>query len=162
MLNFKRPHYAWAVCLGGTLAIFISFGLCGNLFSFFVPDIILERGFTNSQAALLTTVRTFFILPSLLIVNWLCNRLGPRWLITIGCLCVATGYFGLSFCRTFFPSACCSALLGLGYAFGGVVPVAAVFVRWFETNRTLAMGISSAASGVAEVTPSTCIHVGIG
>lgn len=149
MLKFKRPHYAWAICLGGTLTIFISLGLCGNLLSFFVPDIILERGFTNSQAALLSTVRTLFILPSLLFVNRLSDRFGPRRLITIGGLLIAAGYFGLSVCRTFFPSACCTALMGLGYAFGGVVPVAALFVRWFETNRTLAMGISSAASGAA-------------
>lgn len=149
MLKFKRPHYAWFICLGGTLAIFVSFGLCGNLLSFFVPDIIIERGFTNSQAALLTTVRTFFILPSLFFINPLCDRLGPRRLITIGCLLVSAGYLGLSVCKTFFLSACCTALMGLGYSFGGVVPVATLFVRWFKSHRTLAMGISSAASGVA-------------
>lgn len=149
MLKFKRPHYAWFICLGGTLAIFIALGLCGNLLSFFVPDIIIERGFTNSQAALLTTVRTVFILLSLIVVNRLCDRLSPRVLITIGCLAVSAGYFGLVVARSFWACACCTALMGLGYSFGGVVPVATLFVRWFETNRTLAMGISSAASGAA-------------
>ncbi|MBQ3557094.1 MAG: MFS transporter [Oscillospiraceae bacterium] len=149
MLKFKRPHYAWLICLGGTLAIFTTFGLFGNLFSFFVPDIIIERGFTNSQASLLTTVRTVFILLSLLVVNRLCDRLGPRVLITIGCLLVAAGYFGLAVVRSFWACTCCLALMGLGYTFGGVVPVAVLFVRWFESSRSLAMGISSAASGAA-------------
>lgn len=149
MLKFKRPHYAWFICLGGTLAIFISFGLFGNTFSFFVPDIIRERGFTNSQASLLTTIRTAFVLPSLFFINWLCDRLKPRLLITLGCLMVVAGYWGMSAFQTFWPCAACQALMGLGYSCAGVVPVAALFVRWFETNRTLAMGISSAASGAA-------------
>ena len=149
MLKFKRPHYAWLICLGGTLAIFASFGLCGNMVSFFYPNIITERGFSNTQTGLLTTTRQIFILISLAIVNRLCARLGPRKLIALGGICLTIGYLGLAVAPNFWGCISCTALMGLGYSFAGVVPVAAIFVRWFETDLSLAMGISSAASGAA-------------
>ncbi|MBE6956125.1 MAG: MFS transporter [Ruminococcaceae bacterium] len=149
MLKFKRPHYAWAICLGGTLAIFAAFGLCGNMVSFFYPNVIAERQFTNTQTGLLTTTRQIFILVSLAVVNRLCDRLGPRRLIALGGLCLTVGYLGLAFAPNFWVCIGCTALMGLGYSFAGVVPVAALFVRWFETDLSLAMGISSAASGAA-------------
>jgi MFS family permease len=162
MLKFKRPHYAWLICLGGTLSIFISFGLGGNVLSSFVPYIISERGFTNSQAGLLSTVRTVFVLVSLFFINRLCQRLKPRLLIASGCLMIVAGYVGLAFFQTFWPCAACQVLLGFGYSCAGVVPVAALFVRWFETNRSLAMGISSAASGVAMMVAPALTKITIG
>ena len=36
----KRPHYAWAVCLGSALSMFAIIGLGVNIFSIYQPYII--------------------------------------------------------------------------------------------------------------------------
>ncbi|MBO5727018.1 MAG: MFS transporter [Oscillospiraceae bacterium] len=150
MFSFKqRPHYAWVICFGTALTLFVALGLGINVLSFFTPDIILEKGFSNSQASLLPTVRNLFSLLSMLMVNPLCRRFGARKVIGLGNLLVAACYLGFAFFDSFFAYCCCAALLGVGYTFGGSVPVAFILVKWFETRRSLAMGISAATSGLA-------------
>ena len=149
MLSIKRPHYAWMICFSGALALFVALGLGVNVFSFYMPDIIIEKGFTNAQSSLLPTVRSLFSLVSMLVVNPLCRRFGARKLIWAGSTLVAVCYLGFSLFDSFFAYCCCTALMGLGYTFSGSIPVAFIFVKWFETRRSLAMGIAAATSGLA-------------
>ena len=46
----NRPHYAWAVCLGGCLSLFTVVGLGINIYSVYQPYIIEFNQFTNAQA----------------------------------------------------------------------------------------------------------------
>lgn len=149
MLSLKRPHYAWVICFGTALALFVALGLGVNVLSFFTADIILEKGFSNTQAALLPTIRNLFSFLSMFIVNRLCRRFGARKLICVGSLMVVACYFGFAFSDSFFAYCFCAALLGLGYTFGGSVPVAFILSKWFQTRRSFAMGISAATSGLA-------------
>ena len=79
MLSLKRPHYAWILCFGTALALFVALGLGVNVLSFFTPDIILKKGFTNAQASMLPTIRNLFSLISMLTVNPLCRRFNERY-----------------------------------------------------------------------------------
>ena len=149
MLSVKRPHYAWVICFGTALALFVALGLGVNVLAFFIPDIILKKGFSNTQASLLPTIRNLFSLLSMLVVNPLCRRFGARKVIGAGSLLVAVCYLGFALSDSFFAYCLCAALLGLGYTFGGSIPVAFILVKWFQTRRSLAMGISAATSGLA-------------
>ena len=149
MLSLKRPHYAWILCFGTALALFVALGLGVNVLSFFTPDIILKKGFTNAQASMLPTIRNLFSLISMLTVNPLCRRFGARKVIGVGSTLVAACYLGFAVFDSFFAYCGCAALLGLGYTFGGSVPVAFILSKWFQTRRSLAMGISAATSGLA-------------
>ncbi|MBQ2995968.1 MAG: hypothetical protein IJE22_01870, partial [Oscillibacter sp.] len=71
----RKPHYAWLVCLGGSLALMITMGLGVNVFTVYQPEIIARNGFTNAQGSWITTTRTLFILGTLLCVNQICARL---------------------------------------------------------------------------------------
>lgn len=53
----KRLHYGWAVCLAGTLLLFITMGTVSNGFSIYLPYILEQHGFTNSQTSFLVTLR---------------------------------------------------------------------------------------------------------
>ena len=149
MITIKRPHYAWVICFGSALGLFVALGLGVNVLSFFTPDIILNKGFTNSQASLLPTIRNLFSLLSMALVNTLCRQLGARRVIGVGNLLVVMCYLGFALSDSFFAYCCCAALLGLGYTFGGTVPVAFILAKWFHTRRSLAMGIAAASSGLA-------------
>jgi len=151
MHTLKRPHYAWIICLAGALAFCASMGLVANLFALFLPDIIGEQGLTNAQGSWLTTTRSLFTLASMLVVNQLCDRFGLRKVMTLGCGLTAVAYLLLSRAGSFAECCFSCALLGIGYCFSGPVPVAMMLGRWFESRRSLALGLSSAGSGLVTI-----------
>ncbi|MCI7159238.1 MAG: hypothetical protein MR999_07525, partial [Flintibacter sp.] len=55
-----RPHRAWAVCLGCSLALFTVMGLGVNVFTIYQPWIIQVHQFSNAQGSWITTVRSLF------------------------------------------------------------------------------------------------------
>lgn len=146
-----KPHYAWLVCLGGALAFCVGMGLVANLFSLCLPDIILTHGFTNAQGSWLTTTRSLFTLASMLVVNQLCARFGLRQTMTFGAGLVGVAYLLLHQASSFWSCSFACAVLGVGYCFCGPVPVSLALGKWFESRRSLALGLASAGSGVVTI-----------
>lgn len=147
----RRPHYAWFVCLGGALSLFTVMGLGVNIFTIYQPEIIAANGFTNAQGSWITTTRSLFILAALLVVNQLCAKIGLRLVMTLGMLLVGLSCFSFGLAERF-PMYCLSAALtGLGYCFGGMVPLSLIISNWFDSRRGLALGLASAGSGVATI-----------
>lgn len=147
----KRPHYAWLVCLGGALSLSTVMGLGVNVFSIYQPEIIAFNHFTNAQGSWIPTMRSLFILLALLTVNQLCDRLGLRRVMTLGNLLMGLSCFSFALADSF-PLYCCSAaLLGVGYCYGGMVPLSLIIGNWFQDRRSLALGISSAGSGLSTI-----------
>lgn len=153
----KRPHYAWFVCLGGALSLFVVLGLGLNVFSIYLPDIILQNGFTNTQGAWITTTRIFSALCATLLVNQLCARFGLRNVMTAGNLLVAASYLMLSLARSHFQFCFAAALMGIGYCCGGMVPLSLLIGRWFRDRRAFALGLASAGSGISTILAPTVI-----
>lgn len=149
MLN--RPHRAWLVCLGGALSLFAVMGLGVNVFSVYQPEIIRLNGFTNAQGSWITTTRSLFILAALLCVNQLCARLGLRLVMTLGGLLVGLSCLCFAWADSFPMYCAAAALTGVGYCWGGMVPISLAVARWFRDRRGLALGLASAGSGVSTV-----------
>ena len=146
-----RPHYAWLICLGGALTLLATVGLGVNVFTIYQPEILRVNGFTNAQGSWITTTRSLFILAALLTVNQLCARLGLRLVMTLGMalLALSSLCFGLA---GSFPMYCAAAALtGLGYCYGGMVPLSLIISRWFRDRRSLALGLAAAGSGVSTI-----------
>lgn len=151
MLHPRRPHYAWMVCLGGALSLFSTVGLGVNVFTIYQPEIIALRDFTNAQGSWITTTRSLFILAALLTVNLLCRRLGLRLVMGLGTALVGLSCVAFAFARSF-PSYClAAALTGLGYCYGGMVPLSLAVGAWFRDRRNLALGLAAAGSGVSTI-----------
>lgn len=148
---FKRPHYAWYVCLGGALALFAVMGLGVNVFSIYQPEIIRLNGFTGAQGSWITTTRSLFILAALLCVNQLCARLGLRLVMTLGVFLVGVSCVCFAFASSFALYCLAAALTGVGYCWAGMVPLSLAAGRWFQDRRGLALGLASAGSGVSTV-----------
>ena len=147
----KRPHYAWMVCLGSALVLFSTIGLGVNVFTIYQPEIILANGFSNAQGSWITTTRSLFILAALLTVNQLCQRLGLRLVMTLGVVLLSLSYFCFGLATSFFTYCLAAALTGLGYCYGGMVPLSLVIGAWFRDRRGLALGLASAGSGVSTI-----------
>ncbi len=147
----KRPHYAWMVCLGSALVLFSTIGLGVNVFTIYQPEIILANGFSNAQGSWITTTRSLFILAALLTVNQLCQRLGLRLVMTLGVVLLSLSCFCFGLAASFFTYCLAAALTGLGYCYGGMVPLSLVIGAWFRDRRGLALGLASAGSGVSTI-----------
>ena len=147
----NRPHYAWLVCLGGALALFAVMGLGVNVFSVYQPEIIRQGGFTDAQGSWITTTRSLFILGALLCVNQLCARFGLRRVMTAGVALAGLSCLCFAFARSFPMYCAAAALTGMGYCWGGMVPISLAIGRWFRDRRGLALGLASAGSGVSTV-----------
>lgn len=144
----RRP---WLVCLGGALALFAVMGLGVNVFSVYQPEIIRLNGFTDAQGSWITTTRSLFILGALLCVNQLCARFGLRRIMTAGVAFVGLSCLCFAYARSFPVYCAAAALTGVGYCWGGMVPISLAIARWFQDRRGLALGLASAGSGVSTV-----------
>lgn len=147
----NRPHRAWLVCLGGALALFAVMGLGVNVFSVYQPEIIRLNGFTDAQGSWITTTRSLFILAALLCVNQLCSKLGLRLVMTLGVLLAGLSCLCFAWADSFPMYCAAAALTGVGYCWGGMVPISLAVGRWFQDRRGLALGLASAGSGVSTV-----------
>lgn len=144
----RRP---WLVCLGGALALFAVMGLGVNVFSVYQPEIIRLNGFTDAQGSWITTTRSLFILGALLCVNQLCARFGLRRIMTAGVVFVGLSCLCFAYASSFPVYCAAAALTGVGYCWGGMVPISLAIARWFQDRRGLALGLASAGSGVSTV-----------
>ena len=74
----KKPHYGWIICLGCTLLLFTTMGLIANVFSVYRPYIIAQLGFSNTQCAMITTIRCMFSLVSMCFIRPFYQKLDIR------------------------------------------------------------------------------------
>ena len=153
----KRIHYAWAICLGGALSLFLVIGLGINIFAVYQPYIIEQNAFTNAQGSWITTVRSLFTLLAMLTVNQLCGRMGLRRVMTLGCALLAVSYVVFGLAGHFLTYCLGSALTGLAYGYGGMVPLSLVIGHWFQDRRSFALGLASAGSGVSTIFAPTIV-----
>lgn len=153
----NRPHYAWLVCLGGALALFAVMGLGVNVFSIYQPEIVRLNGFTDAQGSWITTTRSLFILAALLCVNQLCARFGLRRVMSLGVLLAVLSCVCFAFANSFPMYCAAAALTGVGYCWGGMVPISLAVGRWFRDRRGFALGLASAGSGVSTVIAPTLL-----
>lgn len=150
-MSTRRPHYAWAVCLGGAVMLFCSIGLGSNLYSVYQPYIIAQNGFTNTQAAWITTTRSLFIVAGMFTAGPLCARWGIR-------SCSASALALLALSRFLFGAAeslpvylGAAAVTGIAYGWAGMIPASLLINRWFQDRNALALGLATAGSGLATI-----------
>lgn len=147
----RRPHYAWAICFGSALMLFTVMGLGVNVFSIYQPYLISVNRFTNAQASMVVTMRSLFILFGMVSGTWMCRQLGLRRTSCLAVLLLAGGCF-LFVASSSFALCCCAAMLtGLGYSWGGMIPISLLMDRWFQDRQTYALGVSSMGSGLATI-----------
>lgn len=147
----KRMHYAWAVCFSCALFFFCTCGLSCNVFGVYSPFIKADRGFTNAQISLISTLRSASQMVAISLAGKYYKRLKLRSGMLIAGITCAAGYVVYGLSRSFPMYLAGSAVVGFGYGLGGMVPISMVLERWFYKDRTLAVSLASAASGLATI-----------
>ena len=144
----RRIHYAWVICLCGLLLFVCNMGLCSNILSVYLP-FIEAGGLSDSMGSAILSIRCLFSFAVTFLVELYYRRLSLRVGILlaslIGALSAAVYALGGS-ALVYYTGA---ALGGIAYGLGCIYPTSILLTNWFHTHRGLAVGISSAGSGVA-------------
>ena len=150
MNSSKTPklHYAWIVCLCGLWLFVCNMGLTSNILSVYLPFIEAE-GLSDSMGSAILSVRCVFSFAVTFLVELYYRKLSLRRGILlasfIGAASAAVYSLGGS-ALVYYTGA---ALGGVCYGLGCIYPVSLLLSNWFHTHRGLALGVSSAGSGVA-------------
>lgn len=147
----KKFHYAWVICIAGTLMLIVSTGLMVNAFSVYIPYIIDDYGFTNTQTSLLSTVRNLVALGATFFVDRYYRRMNVRAGIVISLIAGAVAFLCFALARSFAMFCVAAAFSGFNYSIGGLVPMSVIVNRWFEDRRAFAVGVCSAGSGLSTI-----------
>lgn len=147
----KKPHYGWIICLGCTLLLFTTMGLIANVFSVYRPYIIAQLGFSNTQCAMITTIRCMFSLVSMCFIRPFYQKLDIRLGTGIAVLICVFSYVIFGFSKSIGGFYIAAAFAGIGYGLGTMFPISLVIDRWFVRKKALALSICSIGSGIASI-----------
>ena len=146
----SKFHYAWVICLCGLWMFLCNQGLCSNILSIYLP-FIEAGGISDSMGSAILTVRCVFSFAVTFLVGFYYQKFSLRTGVLLATLIGGIAYLVYAVggsAPVYFVAA---ALGGIAYGLGSIYPVSLLLTNWFHTNRGLAVGISSAGSGVANM-----------
>lgn len=131
--------------------MFTSSGMISSAFTAVKPYLVDAYGLTQSQAGLLTTVRTIANIVSMLPAVAVFNKLSLRWGCTIGMLSSAIGFIFLAIGNSFIYAALGMVFMGICRTFAGMIGISMLINAWFHKYRSTLFGLTSCCSGFASL-----------
>ncbi|MGE3849511.1 MAG: CynX/NimT family MFS transporter [Gammaproteobacteria bacterium] len=150
----RKPHARWLVLLG-VWVIYTAFGLVAASLAPLVKLIERDLGMSHAQMGGVMGAWQLIYIVAALPCGVLLDRLGARWALLLGALCVAASAHWRGEATSFAGLAAAVMLFGVG---GPIISAGApkVIAQWFQgPSRGLAMGIyitGPALGGVACLT----------
>jgi MFS family permease len=136
----KRPFYGWIIVSAGVVTQFFQ-GITNQGFATYLPALQQEFGWSRAALAAprsVTQVENSVLGP---IEGYLVDRIGPRWMATIGVSIMGLGLvlFGLTNSMLMYYVA--NIVIALGTGFQGLLVMSVAVNNWFRRKRTLAQAI---------------------
>ena len=144
----KRIHYAWAICVACFWLFLCNMGLCSNILTVYLPFIEAE-GLSAGMGSAILSVRALLSFLTTFFVEAFYRKLSLRRGILLASLAGAAAALVFSFGGGPLVYYLGAALAGIAYGAGCVYPVSLLLHQWFSARLGLAMGLSSAGSGLA-------------
>jgi len=147
----------WLVLLG-VWTIYCTFGLVATSLAPLVKLIEQDLAMSHAQMGSVMGAWQLVYIAAALPCGILLDRLGSRWALLLGALCVAASAYGRSCSDSFYGLLAAVALFGIG---GPIVSAGApkVITHWFQgPSRGLAMGIYITGPAVGGVVSLTLTH----
>jgi len=146
---FDSPR-AWRITAAAFVAMFVSYGVAYSFGAFFKP-MALEFGAARGETAVVFSLTVFVWSMSGSLAGHLADRFGPRIVVSVGALVMASGLILTAFIhRLWIGYLTYSIGVGTGIA-TAYVPMVAVVGGWFLKRRNTAMGIAVAGIGCGTV-----------
>ena len=153
----RQAVYPWVICAAGTLLIFCSIGLCGNIMPVYYPFLAAEKGFNNAELSAITTFRCAGAFVSMGLLPRLIRRIRLRPLPLLTCLIVGASLLLMSAAQSLFTLYAAATGTGLAYGLGSMVLVSPLVRNWFSRREGLVLSICACGSGLANLVASPLI-----
>ena len=147
----KAQPYRFTICALSTIMVFVCVGLVSNAFSICLPFIIKVHGFSNTQISLLATMKSVTSLLAMFAADRYYGRLGLKKGIALAMLSASLSFFIYGISSTPLLYCAASALSGISYAMGGMIPASLLIRQWFPLKPAAALGIAASGSGIGSV-----------
>lgn len=144
-----RVFYGWKIVAAGSVIESVASGLYWYGFTIFFLPLSRELGVSRASVSLLfsgSRLQTAVEGPA---VGWLVDKIGPRPLILVGALLAGLGYVAMTQVHSFLTLLLVYLLLvSIGINAGFWSPVTAAINTWFIRNKSMALSVASAATGL--------------
>jgi len=151
MTGHKEVFWGWYIVAGSFLVLAVTYG-ARYCFGVFVEPLYLENGWSRSVISLAATINLSIYSIGAIFVGRLLDRVAPRWIITFGALCAATGFILTTLVKSPFSFYLTyGVLVGLGAAGMGIVVCGSSVGKWFIKMRGTALGITTMGVGFGTV-----------
>jgi MFS family permease len=154
-----RIYYGWWIVLAAFLNLFFVVGILFYGFPVFYPYFAESLGFTRAQMT-----QGFLLgfllagLPFGILAGTLIDRIGARFVILAGIVCVALSLLLMGTMHHFWQFEVLCILEVTGYVLAGPIANQVLIARWFERRRGRAMGYSYLGLGLGGVTAPLLIN----
>lgn len=148
----RGKWYSILICAVSTLVLFCTLGLATSTISIYLPYIISDGGLTRTQGSFLLSLRSLSSLITIVaVVERFYRRVQLRWGIVCALILDVAAFSLYGVAGSYLQYCAAAVLAGAAYGIGGIIPVSILIGRWFKTDRSFAIGICTAGSGVATI-----------
>ena len=146
----KKPRVFYGYWILAACFLFLAIGVgCSQVsFSFFIKPLQAEMGWSRTEIMAAFTIYTMCMGLTGPLVGRLVDRYGPRKIIPISALVVASGFITLSLMGSLIQFYIGYALIGLGTTGMGPVALTCLVSYWFSRRRGMAIGIMSTGMSI--------------
>ncbi len=150
MVSQKTPashlvFYGWYVLAASFMLLFFQSG-ARFAFGIMFKPMMIEMGWNRAAISSVFFLNMVFFALTLSVAGRLYDRYGPRWVVFISTILLATGYISTAWVRSLWQVHLSYGVLAAVGTGGASLPlIAALMSKWFEKRRGLA--ISLALSG---------------
>jgi MFS transporter, OFA family, oxalate/formate antiporter len=146
--------YGWVVLACVSVVLLLTYGVQYS-FGVFFTTMLQDLGWSRASLAGAFSLYSLVYIGLSIYSGRLTDRIGPRWVIAMGGLCLGSGMILVSLIQNpwqLYLFYGCLAGIGMSVAY---VPCNATVVKWFRRRRGLAVGIagSGASLGIAGFPP---------
>lgn len=144
----RHFFWGWYVVAGAFFILGMTYGIRYS-FGVFVRPMFTEYGWSMSAISIGSSINILVYATVSMYSGRLVDRFAPKWMMIIGMLITAVGFFCLSRVETTMGLYLSYGVLcGVGTACNGVVVCSSAVGKWFNRKKGIALGISTMGIGV--------------
>lgn len=144
-----EPRYAWVMVTIAFIFLGMQFGALVTI-SVFLKPLVLEFGWSRGNTAFAYTVGTAASGVGGIVMGWMADRFSTRPVVLFGSIMMGLPFLLLSNVKAIWQLYLFYGIMGgLGFA-SMVVPMVSNVGQWFNRNKGLALGITSAGGAFGQ------------
>lgn len=146
-----KKYYPWFICAAGVLLHFCASGMTSIGFSAYLPYLKENLNLSSTETAMFTTIRCLATVISMFFSDVYYKKISLRKGIFAACLLIPVSYIMFAHAGSVYLCYVASAILGISYGLGTMIPLAQVVKNWFISLRGTVLAVTASGAGIATV-----------